>query len=93
MENNTFPLRLSELPETLQNKIQRDIACYGTVLFLNRSIFVGSGTFVGCGNTYGILTAHHILFNPISRNYFDFSSESTQRLGLGITSLDFHVNN
>lgn len=86
MKNNTFPLKLSELPETLQNEIQRDIGCYATALFLNRS-FVGSGTFVSCGNTYGILTAHHIPYNPLSKDRkFDFSKGSTQQLGLGITS-------
>jgi hypothetical protein len=86
MENNTFPLKLSELPIVLQEKIKKDIECYNTILFLNGS-FAGSGTFVSCHDTYGVLTAHHIPCNPyFKEKCFDFSIGSAQRLGLGITS-------
>ncbi len=84
MKKNTFPVKLSALPVTLQEKIKNDIECYNTVLFLDGS-FAGSGTFVSCNGRFGILTAHHIPFNPITKKHFDFSLGSTQRLGLGIT--------
>lgn len=84
MENDTFPLKLTELPDALLNKIRGDIECFATALFLDGS-FAGSGTFVSCDDTYGVLTAHHIPFDPISKKYFDFSPGSIQRLGLGIT--------
>ncbi len=62
-------------------EIQKEIGSFAAILLLDAS-FAGSGTFVSCDDTYGILTALHV----IRRNHFDFSSGSSQRLGLIIDS-------
>lgn len=72
---------LGDLPLKKFDNVCKKIQLYSTVLIRNDDI-AGSGTWVKCGNKYGILTAHHVAFqcNP----HFNFKIESDDQLGFSV---------
>jgi hypothetical protein len=72
----------TQLPKALRLEIDKLLLASSTALILDGEL-AGSGTFIKCGSTYGILTAHHVIHNPHDRlRRFDFSAGSSQELGL-----------
>ena len=63
----TFYIKLSDLPESLYHHIARDLGRYSVGLIslksvkkTDKTIPIGSGTFITIGNKYGILSAEHV---------------------------------
>ncbi len=81
-----FKIRVKDLPSSLLDSVANFVSRFSTPLILNDSL-AGSGTFIKCGRTHGILTAHHVVHNPKDRSRrFDFSWISPQRLGLPLVN-------
>lgn len=74
-------LSLGNMPLYKFTDAQRFIQHHSTVLVFGDDI-AGSGTYVRCGDKYGVLTAHHVAFQRSTP--FDFRPGSKQRLGLGV---------
>lgn len=81
---------ISDLPSSFTLAIDCFVMGYSTPLVLNGR-FAGSGTFVKSGKKYGILTAHHVVHNPKDPQLvFDFSINSSQKLGLSLINQRAH---
>jgi hypothetical protein len=75
-------IRIRNLTDDLCDTAKQFLSGYSVALVLEDAL-AGSGTFIKCGRIYGILTAHHVVHNPLDRNRrFDFSWGSSQELGL-----------
>ncbi|WCJ60715.1 hypothetical protein NXS98_06195 [Fontisphaera persica] len=69
-----------QIPDPVQEDAAAFVSQFSTALILDGNL-VGSGTFIKCGNTFGVLTAHHVIHNPHDPSRrFDFNS--SQKLGL-----------
>jgi len=89
-EEDGIEVRGSELPLDLPEKVMQQTTRYSVPLFLDGGL-AGSGTFIKCGGVHGIITAYHVVHNPLVRTKrFDFTSGSTQRLVLGIADVASH---
>jgi len=79
-----------DLPREICLQVDQFLLNSSTPLILDGTL-AGSGTFIKCGNVYGILTAHHVVHNPKNASrIFDFSLDSEQQLGLIITEKRSH---
>ncbi len=79
-------IRSCDLPREFSAQIDRHLMSFSTPLILDGTL-AGSGTFIKCGNLYGILTAYHVAHNPKDRSRaFDFSINSKQHLGLSLVN-------
>ena len=89
-EEDRIEVRGSELPLDLPERVMQQTTRYSVPLFLDGGL-AGSGTFIKCGGVHGIITAYHVVHNPLVRTRrFDFTSGSTQRLVLGIADIASH---
>lgn len=71
------------LPDVLKKGTQL-VSDYSAPMFLDDRL-AGSGTLIKCGSIYAILTAHHVVHNPLdSARKFDFKASSSQALILAI---------
>ena len=71
------------LPHVLERGTQL-VGDYSAPMFLDDKL-AGSGTLIKCGRVYAILTAHHVVHNPLdSARKFDFKASSSQSLMLVI---------
>jgi len=78
----TFLKQIRDIPDDVCESVVAPISHY-TVLLVYRGRLKGSGTFVQCGDLFGVLTAHHVIHRGAR---LDFSSASTDDLGLSIDS-------
>jgi len=77
-----FMFRSGDIPREKLEKPAEIIANHSTVLIYENQPF-GSGTFVKCGDRFGILTAYHVPYNTTKP--FNFKPNSSDQLGITIT--------
>src|SRR6266567_7067283 len=68
------------IPRHVFERAVGEVTRFSTILVLDGKL-AGSGTFIKCGDLYGILTAHHVVHNPKDpARRFTFTG--TQKLAL-----------
>jgi len=81
---------LSGLPEDFRNQSRIAVGTYSVPIVVNGEL-CGSGTLIRCGDTYGILTAHHVV------KQLDFTANSDKKLYLSVADfphrLTFEMRN
>ena len=78
-----FMFRIGDIPREKLVKPTEFIERCSTVLIYENQPF-GSGTFVKCGDRFGILTAYHVPYNTTKD--FNFRPNSPDKLGLAISN-------
>jgi hypothetical protein len=76
------------VPRVVYERAVSEVARFSTLLVLDGK-FVGSGTLIKCDDTYGILTAHHVVHNPKDPS-LRFNFTGTQKLSLLIETRAHH---
>jgi hypothetical protein len=83
---DTFVVQLGDLPDGFTDQVVAELQHFAVPLVLNDH-FLGSGVLAQVDNVSGILTAEHVVRNPVIP--FDNSSESRQAL---VTSVSDRAN-
>jgi len=81
-----FKFNIGEIPRERLEKPTKFIGNHSTVLLYEDQPF-GSGTFVKCGDHFGILTAYHVPYNTTKD--FNFRPNSPDKLGLAISNFQY----
>ncbi len=79
--SDEFEFKTGDIPREKLVKPTKFIANHSTVLIYEDQP-IGSGTFVKCGDRFGILTAYHVPYNATKE--FNFMPNSPDKLGLSI---------